>query len=266
MKIHILSDVHTEHKKTICSLKSLIDEHPELKSDGYDVENTDLKNTILLLCGDIGCPLMENYWGFLFDCAVKYKFVVVVLGNHEYYGSRIEDINKIVKEHEGLKIHKNLHILQRETVILDGIKFIGVTLWSDIPSNENNMMSKRINDYKCIKMGNKMISPEDTTKIHLEDVKWITSELAFNDSLDCVIITHFLPSKKSSHEKYKIYDEISKAFYTDLEYLLCDKIKLWACGHTHTPTECKIGATMLITNPLGYKGENKESTIKEIEI
>ena len=66
-------------------------------------------------------------------------------------------------------------------------------------------------------------------------------------------------------KKYKLYDS---AFMTELNKMFTDKIKMWICGHTHTPMSYtdEVTGIHMITNPLGYEKENINSKINEIEL
>ena len=45
----------------------------------------------LMLLGDIGLPLINNdYFNFLKEVAQKFELVFLVLGNHEFYSSKME--------------------------------------------------------------------------------------------------------------------------------------------------------------------------------
>lgn len=46
-----------------------------------------------MLAGDIGLPLInEDYTNFLKDIADQFEHIFIILGNHEFYCSKIEDI------------------------------------------------------------------------------------------------------------------------------------------------------------------------------
>ena len=48
---------------------------------------------ILMLLGDIGLPLInDDYTNFLKEKAESFEHIFIVLGNHEFYQSKMEDI------------------------------------------------------------------------------------------------------------------------------------------------------------------------------
>ena len=82
MKLHIMSDIHLEYYQNVLSIEQLLMKIPSL----YDTCHYDnLKEIILILAGDIGYILKNNYWDFLTNCCQKYKYVICIKGNHEYY-------------------------------------------------------------------------------------------------------------------------------------------------------------------------------------
>src|SRR5210317_1391978 len=112
MKIKLYSDLHIEFEVFF---------PPQYKED---------KDTILVLAGDI-CPLERGMAkAFLLMCAEEYKEVIYIPGNHEYYGGNLKQswLNmkaKIEAESD------NVHMLDNETKVIDGVAFIGSTLWAD---------------------------------------------------------------------------------------------------------------------------------------
>lgn len=83
-------------------------------------------------------------------------------------------------------------------------------------------------------------------------------------------MTHHLPLQNLSHEKYKKYEKLISAFYTDLSNsgVFSSKIKYWFCGHTHTKMQYvdPQTQTQFYVNPLGYVEENNVYDILEVDI
>jgi len=281
MKLHIISDIHLEYYAKISTLEELENKIPSL----YETCSKETKDIILILAGDIGYITMNNYWKFLQDCSEKYKYVICITGNHEYYSIknrkydfdklRLEKIsvceNKIYNfdELESMamtrsKDIKNLYYLLDDKITLDGITFIGTTMWSHIPNHVKMIISTRVNDYNCIYTNNKLITTEFINEIHDKQTKYILENITDN----CVVITHHLPRQELIHEKYYPYEDVNTSIMaTSLPEAIFDKrIKLWICGHTHTHMECKYNDISFIANPMGYYKENPNPHIVELEI
>ena len=102
MKLHIMSDIHLEYYPNVSSIEQLLVKIPSLYDTCY---NDNLKEIILVLAGDIGYILKNNYWNFLKDCCQKYKHVICIKGNHEYYITKkfnikynFDELEKIAQE------------------------------------------------------------------------------------------------------------------------------------------------------------------------
>lgn len=54
--------------------------------------------------------------------------VLYVLGNHEHYGSSIEQSFEVMREMEQEVL--NLHVLENESFYINGVVFHGCTLWT----------------------------------------------------------------------------------------------------------------------------------------
>jgi len=54
--------------------------------------------------------------------------IVMVLGNHEFYRRCLPEEIALAKR---LAPEFNIHLLENETVVLNGVRFIGASLWTD---------------------------------------------------------------------------------------------------------------------------------------
>jgi Icc-related predicted phosphoesterase len=230
MKILIASDLHLEfikfdHERYIDMV---------LGSD---------KNGCLVLAGDISTvPSLEFVLRII--CS-KFKHVLYVPGNHEYYGCSIDLVNKLLS---GLDI-ANLHVLNRKSVEIESINFIGCTLWSDF--DNNNPLSKMdcqagVNDFSVIKH----FTTDDAVLIHRFHRLFIDSELRKNSR--SVVITHHAPSYQSIKPQYR-HERTNGAFASSLDELIYEyQPLLWIHGHTHTTFDYSMDRTRVICNPYGY--------------
>lgn len=234
---------------------------------------------VLILAGDIAelhflAPRNEqtymgaNVRSFLIDACAKYKNVIWVPGNHEYYGGIIQDSEKNVgafKKELGLY---NLFFLEKNKITIDTVDFVCATLWTDI--NKANPvcigLSSQMNDYAQIQIRNfdvlSQLWPADTLSIHQSHRRFIS----LNSDKKSVVVTHHAPSLLSSEYKQGL-----TAFYccTDMDDIILDNCpQLWIHGHTHEPVDYYIDKTRIVSNPRGYVGSNIEKyfNIKVIEI
>ena len=276
----ILSDIHLEFNPTIKCLKSLIDNFPSLSTTTMNsplLDQTKTHNKIFILAGDIGNPYQDNYWSFLQDASNRFAHVLITTGNHEYYTNHkypktIEYTNKYIRARLDKMAHNNINnikFLNRNSIQLNGINYIGTTLWTNIPMFYQSNIQKRMNDYRQIYYDEtKLLTPHISTQIHIKDVKFIKQSIQQNTPN--IIITHHLPIPELSHPMYSKFGILRHAFYTDLiNTMSFSNINLWICGHTHTPMSYKNEETntLFVTNPLGYLQSHKNNhSILEIVI
>lgn len=232
MKLRLLSDLHVEFKQF---------ELTELDSD---------KDSILILAGDIGAerniPHLLNQW------VPRFKAIIYVLGNHEYY---YNDLYKTRDHFRSLVSFDNVYIIDEPEVLnIEGIKFLCGTLWTD--ANKSNEISKQhiiryLNDYRLIGKDDGPIYIEDTIEIHNRTIEF------FKEHCDeqTVIVTHHMPSDFCVHDKYRSENNfhINYGFKSDLDdFILQYKPKFWLYGHGHDSSDFQLGNTRLVSNPRGY--------------
>jgi len=252
MKIRLLSDLHLEthrHSKD----RSLF----HLK--GMDKE----RKQILCLLGDIDTKL--NMVSFIKRIHKRFKAVIIVAGNHEFYNQEVIYLYSELKKQ--LEMMENVYFLQDDKVIIDDVVFIGSTLWSDFDSHNNNLMKDckdRIGDFYEIKYKEKRITPSvmyDLNKYSREYINHILNE--YSDKKK-VVLTHFCPDESLSDYK----TSLSRYFCnTGLEFII-EKADYWLFGHTHESVEKELHGCMCISNPIGYKGNEVKGgdILKVIEI
>lgn len=264
---HILSDLHLEHRLNISSLDKFVKCFPQLKRNGYCPNDEENKQKILILAGDIGYPSHQHYWSFLQDSCLKYKHVMCIPGNHEYYDKKhtIAETNELIKE-KSSEI-ENLHFLVNESVDIDNVTYVGTTLWSQLQKSQKKDIVDYMNDFNYIKTHqNTYLTFEDYINLHNECLNWLTNKfksLKENNVTNIVTITHHLPSFQLMHPKYS-GSTINSAFYNNLDDLMTGK--LWISGHTHSNITKNVNGVPVVVNPFGYCHECMHSLIQEISI
>jgi hypothetical protein len=103
------------------------DLHGEIRPHGYDVpEGVDFD--VAVFAGDIGYGPAAVDW-LLGQKALRNKPVMFVAGNHEYYGSLVEDQSLLIRS---ATYGTNVTFLDGDVVsVIDGVRFLGCTLWTD---------------------------------------------------------------------------------------------------------------------------------------
>jgi Icc-related predicted phosphoesterase len=256
MKIQLVSDVHLEF--------------------GHEVHITNAGADVLVLAGDIFCarhlktpedefmprPIeYKNAMTFFEECAKEFPHVIYIMGNHEHYKHVFNDTASVIRETvAGLP---NFHFLDNESVMIDGVKFIGATLWTDMNDNCPMTMDhlwRSMSDFHVIKYRDMLDSyfkftPRTAYREHLISRMFIEGEL--DGETPTVIVTHHAPSYQSIHEMYKTDHYMNGGYASDLEYMMAPNVKLWCHGHTHNNFDYEVFGTRVVCNPLGYPGERR---------
>jgi len=225
MKVQVLSDLHLE-----CSSYA----PPETTAD------------IIILAGDIAEGIDGIEWAKqAFDIPVMY-----VPGNHEFHNFYTMDQNR--SRMRAAASGSNVILLDNGVAYVDGIRFIGTTMWSDL----SRVGTVLYCDADSILVDH--VSGESATYFNLADAQalfdnnrvWLQAELGKSFDGTTVVITHHAPSKKSIHENYNgnVWND---CFASDLESLMAG-VDLWVHGHTHSSLDYFVGKTQVVCNPKGY--------------
>lgn len=233
MNIHLVSDLHLELSKT------------------YPTYLQDVKADILVLAGDIGKPFTDKYSNFIDYCAKLFSHVIVVAGNHEYYQSKLKksmmDIDNKIKEI--CSNYNNVYFLQRDSIIINNVQFIGCTLWSYCDKHAN-----KTNDFVNIKH----MTYATYVQLHMSDRKYLEQTLNNKVCEKVVVITHHTPSYTLINPKYK--GDCANSFYASHMDDIVGKATMWLCGHTHSSINTTINDCQCVINAYGYPGETREET------
>ena len=262
MRIQLLSDLHLEA-------------HPQFAaSPATDAD-------LLVLAGDIGSyqrgsRLVDKDYGLArFSPLPQYGGwptpVVFVPGNHEYDG---EDFDVAHARLRATCERLGLIWLERECVVLDGVRFVGTTLWSDFDAlalREQDMTAALRQRERAYRAANFYLSKTGGTRhgaaFLAEQVRaqslvcqdWLRAQLARPFAGKTVVVTHFAPSLASADPRYGLVPGTA-GFCNALDDWMAHA-DLWLHGHLHAPSDYVVqgrrgdgGAwrCRVVANPLGY--------------
>ncbi|MBN6741411.1 metallophosphoesterase [Acidithiobacillus sp. MC6.1] len=219
---------------------------------------------VLVLAGDIETDAPE-WAAFLSHVSESFghKPIIVVLGNHEYYnGVYPDDLEGYRQTLADLRL-PNIHLLERESIVLDGVRFLGATLWTDFAQGTQALScAAGMADFAVIRDGDTMmgLGTQRIAQDHKDTIVWL--EACFGDgwSGPNVVVTHHAPSFRSSHPRFA-GSRITGGFCSDLESRIkAWQPELWIHGHLHDPVDYRIGKTRVLCNPWGYHDEGNERT------
>ncbi|HET8608359.1 MAG TPA: metallophosphoesterase family protein [Burkholderiales bacterium] len=233
MKLQLLSDLH-------------------LNVTGMPVPRT--AADVVVLAGDIARPANAIEWARQFEQPVLY-----VPGNHEFYGSSIAGT---IGELRKLARHSNIHVLSADATMVDGVRFLGATLWTDFelyPEAERRAEAvasalRYVRDFTRITKDStgEPFTPQMSIELHRRERAWLEAQLAQPFDGSTVVITHHAPSRGSIHSRFA-GSPVNPAFVSDAEALMDGRYAaLWLHGHTHDSFDYRINGTRVVCNPRGY--------------
>jgi len=268
MKIQLLSDLHLEV-------------HPQFAPE--PAPDADL----LVLAGDIGSyqndsqVAGDNFGLERFSPLPQWGGwptpVVFVPGNHEY------DMQDFDAAHERLLRTCDRLWLERETLELDGVRFVGTTLWSDFDALADHEqctdLTRRLRlRQKAFRAANFYLAKTGTTRAGapwlaepmreqaLACHAWLEEALARPFDGPTVAVTHFAPSLRSADPRYGLAPGTA-GFCNALDHLL-PRATLWLHGHLHAPSDYTVQGQQtdgtpwqcrVVANPLGYARKNEQA-------
>lgn len=196
---------------------------------------------------------------FFRNCSQRFPHVIYLMGNHEHYHGQWERTEKILREE--LADLPNITLLEQGNIIIDGVMFIGATLWTDLNKGDpitEWQVKQGMNDYRVILVAKeeyRKLRPADTRYVHQTSIQYIRRAISSAPG-PVVVCTHHAPSPMSIHPRYNAEYHMNGGYVSDLSQFILNnpQIVLWTHGHTHDPYDYKVGDTRVVCNPRGYLG------------
>lgn len=256
MRLLILSDLHLEFGAFAV---------PEVEFDA------------VVLAGDIAVPAVKTvHWARRSTNFGVRLPVIYVPGNHEFYGDVVSSgLVKLRQASQGT----NVHALDCSEAVIDGVRFLGCTLWTDFGvriETEDGLRSearravsesgKVMSDYRAIRVrddqevsgmpkhgrsSKRLLTSEDTLDMHEVHRAWLATKLKEPFAGQTVVVTHHAPHRNSLAPMYAT-DWVSGAYVSELPEDFFKVPVLWVHGHTHTSFDYTVGNCRVICNPRGY--------------
>jgi predicted phosphodiesterase len=242
MKIQYASDLHLEFTEN---------------SDYLEANPLLPVGDVLVLAGDIGyfggTTYSEHpFWDW---ASGHFRQVLVVPGNHEFYGGY--DLENVVGGKEGV-IRDNIRWYYNKSVVIDGVEIIMSPLWSHIFPHAEYIVRRRLNDFRCIKYKGELLSVKQFNELNRESVAFLQRALTESGAGKKIVVTHHLPSMICVAVQYK-GDILTGAFASEQSGWIdgCGA-DIWIYGHSHCNVgEQTIGDTKLVCNQMGYVPHNE---------
>jgi predicted phosphodiesterase len=184
--------------------------------------------------------------------------IVYVPGNHEYYDGEFHAMQQSMRNAAS---RTGIEFLDCDERVLDGVRFLGCTLWTDFSLAEPHERaevierSRRYNpDHIAIQYGARAFSPEDAMALCGRHRAWLEERLAERFDGPTVVITHFAPHQGSIAPAFDGHPA-NPGFIIPLQALM-GPAALWIHGHTHTAFDYAVRGTRIVCNPRGYPDES----------
>ena len=247
MKLWIISDLHLEYEELAW---------PLIAPDA----------DVCVVAGDVmpGCAKAVRWLG---ENVALHMPVIFVAGNHEFYGDFIAEGRKAGAVEESM--WPGVHFLANDAKVLDGVRFVGATLWTDfaygaktaadIAWNERSAEGL-LPDYRAIH-GKSSLNPDPLTAAQIADMHaysrgFIEQLLAIPFDGPTVVVTHHAPHPGSVSEQFR-GSGLNPAFVSDLSDVIeRGRPELWVHGHMHQSFDYRVGGTRIVCNPRGCGTEN----------
>lgn len=244
MRLFVLSDLHLEFEP-------------------YDLpENLDFD--VAVFAGDTWKPVSRTieWLAAQRNGALRGKPVVVVCGNHEFYGHEMTTARTDGRKRAA---ELDIYLLDPGVVVIGGVRFVGATLWTDFTLLGKQIAAqqhaqRRMNDYRRISIlhneKRRLLRPQDTVNLHRQDRAFIQATLAHQFIGPTVVVTHHAPHANSVAAEF-LGDPLSPAFASNLnDMIMTYQPALWVHGHDHRHHDYLIGRTRIVANPAGYPLRN----------
>jgi Calcineurin-like phosphoesterase len=247
MNIRLWSDLHLEFAPF----------HP--KVEGFPLTD------VIVLAGDIGVGGKGLRWA---RTTFPNHRLIYVAGNHEFYGG---GWNRTLDLLRAAAILLDIDFLENDQVEIDGVRFLGCSLWSDFEYFGAEHRAKAMRDYErglsdCWSIaldepipsstgGSRKLTAGDVLHRHQQSHAWLTQTLALPHP-KTVVVTHHAPNVQSVAPRY-LHDELTPGFASHLSEKLVSSADLWIHGHMHNSADYLVAgaggrATRVICNSRGY--------------
>ena len=203
--------------------------------------------------------------------------VLFIPGNHEYDGLDFEATHMRLRETcERL----GLVWLEQQSLVLQGVRFIGSTLWADFDAlsaaaaaagditlgeqlKSREKAFRAANFYlrknHALQHGEPMLA-DAVRERGLQSQAWLRQALAQPFDGPTVVVTHFAPSLQSADPRYGLAPGTA-GFCNALDDLL-GQAQLWLHGHLHCPSDYVKNGCRVVANPLGYARKGEQNAFK----
>ncbi len=229
-------------------IKLISDLHVDVQNDGgRSLINSIPKNDhdITVVAGDL-CQAddTEFYFEAVALLADRFKQVILVSGNHEYWGGQAQAIDMAIDETAN-SFSNVVRLKPGFPEKFNGVNFHGGTLWYG--PDTIKVSHGGFPDF--LRIGN--FTPW-VFKQHQAFIDMFENNMVQPGD---VVISHHMPSYACVQPQWNGY-ATNRFFANNMDkYIIKYQPAAWLFGHTHDYIDMKIDNTRAICNPFGYLGE-----------
>jgi predicted phosphodiesterase len=211
----------------------------------------------------------QMFRDFLKTCSEQFAHVLYVAGNHEFYDGKW-DQTLVTLRQECAKFN-NVHFMENDTHVIEGVTFVGGTLWTDMNGGDpltKQVVGSSLNDYRIIRVESRdygRLRPDDVINRHIKTLEYIRTTVDADPAKRFFVVGHMAPSKLSTHPRYADDVQMNGGYSSDLSEFILDRpqIAVWVHGHTHHDFDYVIGSTRIVAHPRGYVGYERGSQAED---
>lgn len=196
--------------------------------------------------------------------ALQGRPVIYVTGNHEFYN---REMRGSLAEGERIAEEAGIHLLHRRATVIDGVRFLGCTLWTDYrlygkPKQSMVYAGHTMNDHRLIRYRETpdhvaRFMPWHAAAEHRLDLAFLREELSQPHVGPTIVVTHHAPHPGSIQPQHR-GSPLAPAFASELSELIETwQPTLWIHGHDHGSHDYYVGKTRIFANQAGYPHAGK---------
>ena len=206
--------------------------------------------------------------------------VLYIPGNHEFDALEYDEAYARLR---ASCADLGIEWLDRETIVIDRVRFVGTTLWADfdaLASREPDLGKSLKMREKAFRAANYYLAKNTTLRngepvlaeqqraMSLDCQAWLRAALAAPFDGATVAVTHYAPSLASADPRYGLTPGTA-GFCNALDdmFALAD---VWMHGHLHCANDYVVEtdggaarrACRVVANPLGYAGKGEQEAFR----
>lgn len=266
MKFDLVSDLHVEmntawkNDKSHDGVSNIYPWHLSKNSD------------ILVVAGDCANDPYTAL-GVIDEAKQFYDRVLFIDGNHDHYNGRGKPDETVGANcrlyHRYANDNNGVHFLHpsSSSVKIDNTLFVGCNGWYDWTAYNLASKAQQQALWNTSMSDSMMISFDDPPDVmaqeHAGGIRKHIENAQSDDSIDnIVVVTHTIPHRKGLVPDSHHYGPLNGSFMNCLmeQVWIADtenKIKTWVFGHTHFKYDFIAEGIRFVTNPRGYKAEDR---------